>query len=170
MPAFYDPLQFPWLVRLRDAWREVRNEALRLTASKLMPYPVGEIFEGTWNVCALKSPTYPGYTHAQMQPLLAYNRRLCPVTTELIYDVPGCELASFSILEPGCEIRPHRHDEGKLIAHLGLAVPGGCAITVDGETRTWAEGELLCFHEESLHSAYNRGNERRIVFLLDFAR
>lgn len=159
---------FPFLQPVRAAWEAIRLEALSLTASAMLPYPV-QIFTGDWRVCALFSPPYPGYSSAQLAPVLAYNRRRCPVTTSLVADLPGMELAAFSVLEPGCEIHPHRHDEGKLIAHLGLVVPGGCALTVEGETQAWREGELLVFHETSEHSAYNRGTERRIVLLMDFA-
>lgn len=156
------------MLPLRDAWREIRDEALRLTPSALLPYPIGEFYSGRWQVCGLFSPPYPGWSATALRPVLAANRQRCPLTTRLCAEAPGVELAAFSLLDPGCEIHTHSHPEGKFIAHLGLVVPDDCAITVEGETRAWREGELLVFDERSAHSAYNRSSERRVILLVDF--
>src|SRR5882672_3157647 len=66
----------------------------------------------------------------------------------------------FSILAPGKTIPQHRGPyNGVLRLHVGLRVltsePHICAIRVNGETRTWANDEVLLFDDSYQHDAWN---------------
>merc|ERR1712232_794021 len=72
---------------------------------------------------------------------------LLPLTTRLIFSrsealtmVRGG--TKVSIMAPGTQISSHSGlSNTRLRIHLGIDVPDGCGIMVDGEVRTWAEGE-----------------------------
>ncbi len=161
---FYGVEDFPFLKVLEESFSAIRDEALSLEPHELLPYPVKEFYNRGWWVCPLRSQDSP----PEMQPIIKKNRKRCPRTWEALQALPGNHLAGFSILEPGCEMEPHVHDEGFFIAHLGLVIPPGCGIEVLGQARTWEEGRCFAFHETDRHYAWNRGSERRIVFLGDF--
>ncbi len=59
---------------------------------------------------------------------------------------------------------------GRLIAHLPLIVPEGCAMRVGDETRVWKTGKLAIFDNSVNHEAWNRSAETRVVLLFDLPR
>lgn len=83
--------------------------------------------------------------------------RRTPFTCDLLERMPEATRTTvgdikFSLMQPGTIVRPHTGPSNQRIrVHLGLKVPQhGCEITVAGETRGWAEGELLIFDGNSL--------------------
>ena len=168
MKNFFDTTDFPFLKVLEDGWQDILKEGLALSEDDLMPYPVEEFYNRGWWVCGLFSVDYPGASAEELEPWLARNRELCPKTTALVSQLPDNQLAGFSILEPGCEMEPHVHDDGYHICHLGLVIPGGSGIKVRDETRVWEEGKCFAFHETAEHYAWNHGKTRRLIFLADF--
>src|SRR3546814_9157183 len=58
----------------------------------------------------------------------------------------------------------------RLICHLPLIVPDGCALRVGAETRGWREGELLIFDDSFEHEAWNRGGSDRTILLFEIWR
>ena len=79
--------------------------------------------------------------------------------------------ALFSLLTPSTHIRPHHGLlNTRLICHLPLIVPPGCALRVGNETRDWREGELTIFDDSFEHEAWNRGSETRVVLLFEIWR
>jgi aspartyl/asparaginyl beta-hydroxylase (cupin superfamily) len=80
-------------------------------------------------------------------------------------------MAIFSLLKPGTHIRPHHGMlNTRLICHLPLIAPEGCALRVGAETRAWRAGEMLIFDDSFEHEAWNRGTETRIVLLFEVWR
>ncbi len=80
-------------------------------------------------------------------------------------------MALFSRLRPGTHIKPHHGVfNTRLICHLPLIVPDGCAIRVGAETRSWREGELLILDDSFEHEAWNRGASDRVVMLFEIWR
>lgn len=74
----------------------------------------------------------------------------------------------FIVMEPGVVLPPHTDDINiSLTCHLGIKTPEGCGIKVKGETRSWARGETLFFDNSFIHEAWNKGQENRVVLLLD---
>ena len=83
--------------------------------------------------------------------------------------VGDCKL---SLMQPGTVVRPHTGPSNQRVrVHLGLDVPAGCCqITVAGESRQWADGELLSFDDSFEHSVTHTGEAggARLVLIVDF--
>lgn len=93
-----------------------------------------------------------------------------------IVDDPIVVNAMYSLSVPGCEIVPHIDRESAIgevyRLHLGLRCPDGdCALTVDGETRRWEDGQFMLFDSARVtHSAHNRTAEPRLILIVDIDR
>jgi aspartyl/asparaginyl beta-hydroxylase (cupin superfamily) len=101
----------------------------------------------------------------------------CPATLAALREapqpvIPGrAPLALFSRLKPGTHIAPHHGMlNTRLICHLPLIVPDGCALRVAGETRAWQRGRLTIFDDSFEHEAWNRGTSDRTVLLFEIWR
>jgi aspartyl/asparaginyl beta-hydroxylase (cupin superfamily) len=80
-------------------------------------------------------------------------------------------MIQFSRLAAGARIPPHHGNlNARLICHLPLIVPPGCAFDVGGERREWREGELLVFDDTVEHKAENQGASDRIILMFDVWR
>lgn len=80
-------------------------------------------------------------------------------------------MALYSVLEPDTHIIPHHGAlNTRLICHIPLIVPPGCALRCGNETRAWQEGKALIFDDSIEHEAWNRGSERRTILLFDIWR
>jgi hypothetical protein len=80
-------------------------------------------------------------------------------------------MALWSRLTPGTHIKPHYGLlNTRLICHLPLIAPDGCAMRVGHETRAWHFGEMRIFDDSFEHEAWNRGDSDRIVLLFEIWR
>eukprot|EP01043_Picozoa_sp_COSAG02_P047284 COSAG02_NODE_4515_length_5274_cov_5.708986_1_plen_132_part_00 len=102
------------------------------------------------------------------------NCQKAPYTCELLGSMPEISTAAigdvkFSLMQPGTIVRPHTGPTNKRIrVHLGLDVPPGCCeITVGGEARAWADGELLIFDDSFEHSVAHTGTGERLILIAD---
>ena len=72
----------------------------------------------------------------------------------------------FSVLRPGTHILPDRGvTNTRLVAHLPLIVPKGCALNVGGEIHEWQEGRCATFDDTFEHEAWNRSDQTRVVLI-----
>jgi hypothetical protein len=100
----------------------------------------------------------------------------CPITWEAVQAAPMPRITNsptvmFSLLRPGARIAPHTGMfNTRLVCHLPLIVPPGCAFRVGNEVRQWEEGKLLIFDDTIEHEAWNEGNEDRVVLIFDIWR
>jgi hypothetical protein len=99
----------------------------------------------------------------------------CPRTQELIHRLPGVCLtypwgdALFSVHHGQSHLRAHCSvDNLRVRCHLALRVPPGCSIRVDEETRSWQDGQALLFEDSFEHEVWNRSDQQRTVFIIDF--
>lgn len=156
--SFINPASFSALHPLSEHWITIRDEYDRVKldiASWHEP-----IHNGKWGVIGLRfqgsdlvGPDYAPRTHS-----------LCS-------KIPGIETFGFSILRPGCEIMPHRGYTNELIRiHLGLYTNDNAALRVGHQQASWREGELLIFDDTQEHSAWNHGNDDRVILLVDVAK
>ena len=77
-------------------------------------------------------------------------------------------LAYFSRLGPGARVAPHRGPTNlRLRCHLGIAVPEGCGLSVDGIAGGWREGRCVVFDDSFEHAAWNASARERIVLIVD---
>ncbi|WP_057973270.1 lipid A hydroxylase LpxO [Lysobacter antibioticus] len=169
--AFLSPDQhFPELEPLRARWRDIRTEALHLRAIQQIKAADGyndvgfnSFFRRGWKRFYLK-------WYDDAHPSAA---ELCPVTTELLRQIPGVKAAMFTELPPGGELRPHRDPyAGSLRLHLGLDTPNddACFIDVDGTRYSWRDGEWTMFDETYIHWAQNGSEQNRIILFCDIER
>lgn len=84
-----------------------------------------------------------------------------------------CPIMNYSILAPNTKI--NRHDgienrSGEFIRiHIPLVIPeGDIFLEVGGEIVTWKD--IFAFNNQWKHSAHNRSNEWRLIFLIDIRR
>ena|SRR5689334_2482070 len=158
---FLDAAAYPFVPELERSWRSIRAEFEALGRECRIPWPERELHAGGWEVVGLYA------FGRKLAPMCAR----CPETTRLVESIPGMTTAGFSFLNPGTHILPHRgYSTDVLRCHLGLQVPAGCSMRVGTETRQWVEGRCLVFDDTMEHEVWHRGDQPRVVLLVDFAR
>ena len=87
-------------------------------------------------------------------------------------DIPGrAPSILFSRLAPGAHIPPHTGMLNvRLICHLALIAPEGCALRVGNSVKSWIEGKAWVFDDTIEHEAWNRSGQDRYVLLFDIWR
>jgi beta-hydroxylase len=165
-----DASQFPDLKMLRDNWQVIRDEGNSLYGQGMIRPSDGtndlafnSFFRKGWTRFYLK--WYSDYLPSALQ--------LCPKTVELIKRAPSVKAAMFAVLEPGCELGPHRDPfAGSLRYHLGLVTPNSdeCRIFVDGNMYSWRDGQDVMFDETYIHWAENKTDQYRVILFCDIER
>jgi beta-hydroxylase len=149
--------EFPFLKSLEDSWEEILGE-YRVLAPKYQVKWFESIHNDLWYIIELKF---------QGQDL--ENKKLAPVTSKLCDAISGIHTYGFSIMRPGCEIRPHvGYTNEVLRGHLSLVSNQNSGIKIGGQDFSWTEGKSFVFDDTLIHSAWNRGSEDRVVLLFDF--
>lgn len=152
----YDPANFPWLSPVTSSWYLLRTYAVSRT-NHFVPYRQTQLYNSGWNVL--------GVVNSQTT-FNRYNSIISPILAKLPYKP---YIAALSSLEPGTEILPHVGISNDVLRfHLGLVCPQPCGIRINGIDHTWHEGEWLIFNDMHEHSAWNKSDSVRIVFILDF--
>jgi beta-hydroxylase len=165
-----DSRDFVALQPLRDNWRVIREDALRLfdegyirAAAKNNDVNFNSFFKRGWKRFYVK-------WYGDRMPSA---QALCPRTVALVESIPSINAAMFALLSPGARLNPHRDPfAGSLRYHLGLVTPdsGICRIFIDGEPYSWRDGEDIVFDETYIHSAENRSDQTRIILFCDIER
>jgi len=97
-----------------------------------------------------------------------------PTATELTKKyINYCGCSGYSILEAGGIIEPHTDIENPLHdtirIHIPLIIPEGDAeLEAEGVKTKWTD--LFAFDNGAMHSAYNKTNKRRLIYILDIKR
>lgn len=163
-----DPRQFSWTAELENHWEEIaaevdalRRARVRLpTVSQVADFDQGN--EGAWTTFTLH--TYGTW--------LEMNTARCPRTTELVRDIPGLQVAAFSVLGPRSHLPRHRGpNRGALRYQIGLRVPGepgDCRIEVGDRMHVWSEGASMVFDHSVHHEAWNDSDDDRFVLFIEF--
>jgi aspartate beta-hydroxylase len=178
--AWYERAEFEWAAALETQTEAIRDELLGVLADEaaFAPYIEGDVhgpardYQGLLN-----NPAWSAfYLWRDGQPVVE-NIARCPATAAALRAVPHpiikgrSPTAMFSLLRPRTRIPPHHGMlNARLIAHLPLIVPPGCAMRVGQETRPWREGELTLFDDSVEHEAWNESDETRVVLLFDVIR
>ncbi len=181
LPAgpYHDPLLQPWAPTLRDAWTELRDEALTLLAEDrdfvsflgLKPgqstagYVGGANANASWDA-------YFFYRHGQR---FEEHHQRCTKTSAVLESVELCRInrqapeACFSLLRPQSTIVAHYGvTNTRLVMHLPLIVPPGCALNIVGAgEHHWKPGELMMFDDTFQHEAWNPSDAPRLILLMD---
>ncbi len=174
---WWDPARFDWVSRLEARHTDILAELERVLArsSGLAPY-VTEIHPGSsaeWHKLS-HSNAWSSYHLLKGGERVEAHCRACPATAAALEDLPLARAqghapeAFFSVLKPGTYIPPHHGlANTKLVVHLPLIVPPGCAIKVGGETRQWQAGRCLVFDDSFEHEAWNRSDRLRVVLITE---
>lgn len=176
---YHDPWLQPWATALRDAWRDIRDEALSLLSEdrdfeSFLGLEPGE-----------QAPEYVGGTNPQASWdayfFYRHGRRFddhhlrCPRTSALLDSIDLCRIqhqapeVCFSLIRPQSTIMPHYGvTNARLVFHLPLVVPPDCALhVIDGGAHHWQEGEPMMFDDTFQHEAWNRSDRPRLILLMD---
>jgi aspartate beta-hydroxylase len=177
---FYDRADFPWAVALEQDTAAIREElrAILRAGERFTPYMQASADRPAFNNNGLlNDPSWSACHLIRNGEDVAANAALCPATMKALRRLPLCRIPGrtptvlFSLLRPGTHIPPHHGFlNTRLICHLPLIVPPGCALRVGNETRPWKEGELVIFDDTMEHEAWNRSSELRVVLLFDIWR
>ena len=166
--AVLDPRSVPGLTKIRDNYQLIRDEAKVLLDTGVFQRPPSvdepgfNTFEkGGWRLYPLKRFT------KECNPTAA---QLCPRTCALLDSIPVIQAAMFTVLPPKGRVGRH-HDPvaSSLRYHLGLLTPNSekCALSLDGKSYPWRDGEDLLFDQTYLHSASNETDTIRIILFCD---
>lgn len=160
----------PRLEKLRKNWEVIAEEARSL-------YDQGGIGEAQGYVdLAFNSFFRRGWRRFFLKwysDFLPSARRECPRTVELLREMPEINAAMFALLAPKSNLVRHRDPfAGSLRYHLGLQTPNDdrCYIVIDGERRSWRDGEGLLFDETYIHHAENETDVPRVILFCDVER
>lgn len=159
MKNFLNQEDYPFLQDIKKQYSSIKHE-FELMGNASHPYYEFNLHNGKWEIIALR--------HRNKD--LKNNISLFPKTSQIFKSL-GDKIytCAFSILKPGCEIVEHvNNDHGVLRCHLCLTTNKDCAIVVNGETKKWVAGDFLIFDDTNPHSAYNHGDEPRVIILFDF--
>ncbi|HEV2746613.1 MAG TPA: aspartyl/asparaginyl beta-hydroxylase domain-containing protein [Allosphingosinicella sp.] len=177
---FYEREQFAWVPALEAATAAIRDELLAILAEEgaFVPYVQAERdrphhdFHGL-----LGDPSWGAFYLIDDGRTVEANAARCPRTMAALAQVPLTQMPGrtpsvlFSLLRPGTRIPPHTGMlNTRLICHLPLIVPDGCALRVGNETRPWRVGETLIFDDSIEHEAWNSSDRLRVILLFDIWR
>lgn len=178
--GFYPRELFAWMDELEANAAAIREEALAVLAggeALLEPF-LGDAADGA-PAGQLRNdqqgrPVWDAFFFYRHGRRYDENHARCPVTSALLEKLPLVRIREqapevlFSVLTPGSHILPHTGvTNARLVSHLGLIVPPGCAIRVGAETRSWQEGRGFVFDDTHEHEAWNHDASTRLVLLVD---
>jgi len=162
--AWYNPKDFLYAIKLlEDNFEVIKEEALaHCKESTMVPWPEKFLYKDGWNVLGMYA----------FQNKLERPCQMCPKTSKILEKIEGLQTALFSTLKPRCHIKPHigyyQYSEKILRVHMGVVVPPGCIIKVNGEERTWEEGKCIIFDDTFRHEVWNPSYDTtRIVLMID---
>jgi aspartate beta-hydroxylase len=177
---FYDKRMFPWADILERQVDVIQSELRAILAAGVgfAPYVQADANRPVFDPRGLLNNTdWVAYYLIKNGAEIADNSARCPLTMAAMREVPLCRIDGrtpsvlFSLLRPGARIPPHHgFTNARLICHLPLIVPSGCALRVGNETRSWRPGELTVFDDSIEHEAWNTSPELRVVLLFDVWR
>jgi aspartyl/asparaginyl beta-hydroxylase (cupin superfamily) len=177
---FYDRAQFPWLDAVEAATDAIRAELLEVMKdhAAFTPYLESRADRPFQDVHGmLDNPDWSAFYLWKNGEPVADNIARCPNTMAALAGAPLARIKGrtpsvlFSLLRPGAVIPPHHgFVNTRLICHLPLIVPDGCAFRVGNDTRPWREGKAWLFDDTIEHEAWNRSNETRVILLFDVWR
>lgn len=176
---FFEREEFAWLPAIEAATPALRAELAAVLADQtdFHPYITGTPGLPLPNNALLRDPAWGAYYFWENGGPIADHAARCPATMAALAQAPlpviagRSPMALWSALKPGAHIAPHTGMlNTRLIVHLPLLVPDGCAIRVGAETRQWEEGKALILDDSFEHEAWNRGGSLRVVLLFEIWR
>lgn len=164
---WHDNQNFKFIAKLEERYEIIRDELLYNLAERRYIF-TGEqenrnVFTGgDWKALQIKST--PGLNSGYTKYAYYF-----PRTLEILKE---CDedflLVKFSTIKPGTHIEPHTGPSNeRLRSHLTLIHTGGARIRVGSEWRTWEVGKGMIFDSSWEHEVIHKGNNLRVVLILD---
>ena len=180
---FYERGEFDWVSELEATTGDIRAELeslLSSSAAEFSPYIEADADRSggtapnahlagdvSWSAYHLLRGGEPVEGHAEQFPLTLAALDKLPMPRM----AGRAPMALLSMLKPGAHIRPHHGlFNFRLICHLPLIAPPGCALRVGNHQREWREGELMIFDDSMEHEARNQSNSQRVILLFEIWR
>ena len=176
---FFERDEFDWLNRVEAAVPAMQAElrAVLAEAEPFQPYVTSGPDRPPPNNKLLGDASWGAYYFWRSGAVVDDHAARCPATMAALEHAPipviagRSPMALWSALRPGTHIEPHNGLlNTRLIVHVPLLAPDGCALRVGHESREWREGEALIFDDSFEHEAWNRGSELRVVLLFEIWR
>ena len=174
---FFDRADFPWLESIEAATDEIRNEFLQILQAEngFTPYVMypPDVPHNQWAELN-HSPRWSAFHLYKLGKVIEENALKAPRTVQALTNVPQPDqpgrtpAALFSLLKPKTRIPPHTGVTNvRLVTHLALIIPEGCAFRVGNETRHWTPGQAWVFDDTIEHEAWNDSDKLRVVLIFD---
>jgi aspartate beta-hydroxylase len=177
---FYDRRQFPWLDAVEAASPAIREELEGVMRERdaFRPYVQSDPARPRNAQAGMAdNPDWSAFYLVKDGATIETNAARCPRTMAALSQVPLPRISGrtpsvlFSLLRPGAHIPAHNgFINTRLICHLPLVVPRGCAFRVGNDIREWMEGRAWLFDDTIEHEAWNRSDSTRVVLLFDVWR
>jgi hypothetical protein len=177
--AVYERAEFDWVPAVEAMTGAIVDElaAVRAQDGDFAPYVQTDPNRPTPNNPLHDDPSWGALYFWQRGAPVEANADRCPAVMAALAHAPmpviagRSPIAMWSLLKPGTHIQPHHGLlNTRLICHLPLLTPEGCALRVGAETRPWRRGEMLLFDDSVEHEAWNRSDQTRVVLLFEVWR
>ena len=181
LPAgpYHDPYLHTWASDLSQAWEGIRDEAAELLAQDrdfesflgLKPGQDKKGYVGGTNPDA----SWDAYFFYRRGQRFDTHHLQCPKTSAVLDSIDLCRInrqapeVCFSVIRPQSTIEPHYGvTNTRLVMHLPLIIPPGCALDiVGGPAHHWKPGELVMFDDTFQNGAWNHSDQPRLIVLMD---
>ena len=177
---FFERAAFPWLDAIEAATDDIRQEMLGVLHDPQSPQSFAPYVQRDPARPALReggmldNPDWSAFYLWKDGALVDENAVRCPRTVAALREAPLTQVPGrspnvlFSQLRPGARIPAHNgFINTRLIVHLPLVVPPGCAFRVGNETREWVEGRAWLFDDTIEHEAWNHSDQTRVILLFE---
>jgi aspartyl/asparaginyl beta-hydroxylase (cupin superfamily) len=168
---FYRTDPFDFAGTLQSEWANIREEFLReFDERDALPWPQRFVYTKEWKLLPLLDRgRMAQHGVAGIDKELERNQKNFPRTVEVLDRLAGLVTAGFSRLAPGSRIHPHKGiDHTVLRCHLGLLVPPGCTLHVNGVQREWENRCVWLFDDTYAHEVWSNSDQHRVVLIMDF--
>lgn len=177
---FYEREQFDWIAEVEAATDAMCEELSELLATEegFRPYLTTNGDRPRTEFHGLNdNPEWSTMHLFENGGPVDVNVARAPRTYEALIKAPLCHITTraptimFSLLRAGARIPAHTGQiNTRLICHLPLIVPEGCAFRVGNEVREWEVGKTMIFDDTIEHEAWNEGPDDRVVVIFDIWR
>ena len=168
-PNYFPSENFAWAQTVKKYYPQIKKELLDLINERngqLFPYYSKAVNTNAedWQTLAFKTWGID----------VPDNLNKCPSVKKLLNEIPQMVSASVNMLMPNSELALHQGDSDSFYrCHLGISIPAtypDMAFEVEGEPKSWEEGEILIFLDAKNHRAWNKANKIKIIFVFDIIK
>jgi aspartyl/asparaginyl beta-hydroxylase (cupin superfamily) len=177
---FFEREEFDWVADLESKAPDIREELLEVLRDErgVEPYVRSDGARPPRNLGELAdNPSWSAFYLIKGGAVVEEHAARCPRTMAALAEVPLSRAPGrtpsvlFSLLRPRSRIGAHNGQlNTRLICHLPLIVPDGCALRVGNETRPWIEERTLIFDDSIEHEAWNDSDRLRVILLFEVWR